>query len=196
MTTMTSEHVWAELHHQLHGFVARRVTNPTDVDDLLQDIFVRIHTRIDTLEQAERVQAWVYQIARNVITDYYRAGQRRREHPADAAVLDVAQAVGVDDEPSEAELAQCMTPLLAQLPGRYRSALELTELAGLTQQEAAGQLGLSHSGMKSRVQRGRRQMRELLLACCAVELDRRGGVIDYMAQQPSCGCGDGCGCQH
>lgn len=193
--TVSSERIWVELHQQLRAFVARRIANPADVDDVVQEIFVRIHARISTLDDAERLQAWVYQIARNAIADYYRATHRQREQPAEDAVLDIAQEPDTAEDAPEVELARCVTPLLEQLPATYRTALELTELAGLTQQAAAERLGLSHSGMKSRVQRGRRQMRDMLLACCAVEFDRRGGVIDYVAHQPGCGCGDQCGCQ-
>jgi RNA polymerase sigma-70 factor, ECF subfamily len=186
--------LWVELHQSLRGFVARRISNQIDVDDLVQEIFLRIHSRIHTLDDAERVQAWVYQIARNVIVDYYRGNSQRREQLVDTTLLDLEQEPETSEETLGAELAQCVTPLLNQLSASYRTALELTELGGLTQQEAARQLGLSHSGMKSRVQRGRQQLRQRLLECCEVELDRRGGVIEYAAHETTCGCGDRCGC--
>lgn len=186
--------LWDELHQSLHGFVIRRISNPTDVDDLVQEIFLRIHTRIHTLDDAERVQAWVYQIARNVIVDYYRGSSQRREQLVDTTLLDLEQESETPEEPPSAELAQCVIPLLKQMSDSYRTALELTELGGLTQQEAARQLGLSHSGMKSRVQRGRQQLRQRLLECCEVELDRRGGVIEYVAHETHSGCGDHCAC--
>ena len=74
-------------------------------------------------------------------------------------------------------------------------AIELSELGGLTQKEAAERVGLSVPGMKARVQRGRRKLREALLDCCRVEVDRRGGVVDYEFKggdsYEGCGCGDG-----
>lgn len=192
---LSSETLWVEMQQSLRGFVARRIGNPSDVDDLVQETFLRIHARIDTLDDAERVQAWVYQIARNVVVDYYRKRSQRPEYPVDPTLLDIEKEESASNEPPGSELAQCVTPLLNGLPEAYRSALELTELGGLTQQEAARQLGLSHSGMKSRVQRGRQQLKERLLECCAVELDRRGGVIEFTTREAECGCGEQCGCR-
>ena len=64
----------------------------------------------------------------------------------------------------------------------------LTELDGLNQADAARRSGISVSGMKSRVQRGRRQLTTLLDQCCRIQLDRRGGVMAYAPRSD-----DGCG---
>jgi hypothetical protein len=96
----------------------------------------------------------------------------------------------LEDAPKElrSELAACLGPLLERLPPLQRDALALTEMEGLTQARAAAQLGLSISGMKSRVQRGRAQLKELLTACCEIELDRRGGVRSYRPRNGTCDC--------
>jgi RNA polymerase sigma-70 factor (ECF subfamily) len=78
--------------------------------------------------------------------------------------------------------------MIDRLPDPYRQALTLTELEGRTQRELADALGLSLSGAKSRVQRGREQLKELILACCHVEVDRRGGVVDYEPRRECSGC--------
>ncbi len=88
-----------------------------------------------------------------------------------------------------AELAACMEPLMARLPAFYRDALQLTDLAGLTQAEAATRVGLSTSGMKARVQRARSQLKALFVLCCEIELDRRGGIVDYQPHNDPCDAG-------
>ncbi len=190
----TTEVLWDAFHQRLRSFVARRIENPADVDDVVQDIFVRIHERIDSVEDEERVHAWIYQIARNSIIDYYRAPRRRRERLGVDTELDLVPAPDVDADDSSAieELAPCLTPLLEQLTPTYRAALELTEVKGLTQREAATVQQISVSGMKSRVQRGRRQLHDLLRACCEIELDRRGGVINYAMGESACACCASC----
>lgn len=65
----------------------------------------------------------------------------------------------------------------ADLPDPYQQAVRLFELEGVPQQEIADRLGLSLSGAKSRVQRGRDRLRALLFDCCTFERDRRGNVI-------------------
>jgi RNA polymerase sigma-70 factor, ECF subfamily len=91
------------------------------------------------------------------------------------------------------ELAQCLRPFIDSLPDHYREAVELSELRGLSQRETADRLGLSLSGAKSRVQRARQRLEELVLACCQVEFDSRGEIMDY---RPVVGCApqSGVGC--
>jgi RNA polymerase sigma-70 factor (ECF subfamily) len=163
-----------------------------------RSIFVRIHTKLQGVKDAESIHAWVYRIARNAIADHYRA-QKQVAHAvqaAGAASRDRAPLETYDlEREAPAELAGCMRPLLEQLPEAHAEAIELTELGDLTQKAAARRLGLSVSGMKSRVQRGRSQLRELLLDCCDVELDRRKRVVGYeVNEEADVRCGD-CGCQ-
>lgn len=168
--------IWTHLHDSLLSFIKRRVPSPGEAEDILQDVFVRVHTSIDGLRDTDRLRSWVYQIARNAITDYYRAKARE---PAQYA--EPVESTG-DGVTAEQELASCIQPLLGALPDEYREAIVLTEIDGLTQKAAAQRAGLSLSGMKSRVQRGRARMRQSLLECCHVELDRRGGIVDYEAR--------------
>jgi RNA polymerase sigma-70 factor (ECF subfamily) len=81
--------------------------------------------------------------------------------------------------------------LVQRLASPYREAITLTELDGLTQVAAAAQLGISASGMKSRVQRARAQLRDMLVSCCEIELDRRGGITSYRPRNGPCGCHGG-----
>jgi RNA polymerase sigma-70 factor (ECF subfamily) len=76
---------------------------------------------------------------------------------------------------------------LQRLAAPYREAITLIELEGMTQASAAAHVGLSPSGMKSRVQRARAQLRELLVGCCEIELDRRGAIAGYQPRTP-CDC--------
>lgn len=97
-----------------------------------------------------------------------------------------AQAGSGSEERTEVtELSTCIEPMIAGLPQVYREAIELTDLNGLTQVEAAQKVGVSVSGMKSRVQRARGKLKSMLLECCRVEVDRRGGIVDYSVRDTS-----------
>lgn len=179
----TTETVWAGFHQPLRRFVRRRVRGPAVAEDLLQEIFIKIHLRLNTLAQAERLAAWVYQIARRTVLDYERrprpataalADELAYLLPADLLFTDPAADPGADAGP---DLAGCLAPFLNRLPADYRQALQLTELGSLSQKEYAAQLGLSYSGAKSRVQRARRQLHELFTACCRIEADAYGNVL-------------------
>jgi RNA polymerase sigma-70 factor (ECF subfamily) len=192
----TTDVPWRELHQNLRLFVGRRVRNQADVEDLVQRVLLHIVQGLSSLRDSERLHAWVYRSARNVIADYYRSPASRREVPSGDAE-ETAGALTthgrVDDEREALpELAACLAPMLRQLSPDQREAVVLTELEGITQAEAAARAGVSVSGMKSRVQRGRRQLRAILDACCRIDLDVRGGVVDYAPRSTDAcgGCGD------
>ena len=144
---------------------------------MLQEVFLRMHRSIATLHDEDRFGPWAYQIARRAIADHHRT-TARHPAPGDATAPDLPAPAPDDDEATvERELARYLTPFVAMLPSPYREALTLTDLEGLTQREAATRLGLSLSGMKSRVQRGRVMLRRALEACCHIAQDVRGRVI-------------------
>ncbi len=197
-----AQEIWQQIHNGLRAFIAKRVANEAEVDDIVQDVWLKMQRGLDGLKDQSRLISWIYQIARHAIIDHYRAPGRRREMPAGlAADLEAHQSASTRTTASEdsgqlrTELAGCLRPMIERLSGEYRQAVILVDLEGVVQQEAAAQLGLSLSGMKSRVQRGRRQLKEMLEACCTIELDRRRGVADYdLRDQQDDSCRDRPGC--
>ncbi|HEY8503013.1 MAG TPA: RNA polymerase sigma factor SigZ [Gemmataceae bacterium] len=167
-----TEAIWSRLSADLRRFIRRRVPDDHTADDLLQETFLRIHRNIGTLRGGERVAAWVYRIARNVIHDHHRQRPRR------TAALDDSVPAPAPDPRAElrARAGLWLDELVRQLPETYRDAVRLSEVEGLTHQEVADRLGLSLSGAKSRVRRGRAMLREALDACCRFEFDRRGNL--------------------
>lgn len=171
------ETIYTDFHSKLHRFIAGRVSDPDTAEDILQEVYLKIHVKIDDLREEERLESWIYQITRNAIIDYYR-----RKRPQDELSDQLALAPS-DDVDATSDLVPSVSAMLDCLPPKYRQALILTEFHGLTQQELADQLRLSLSGAKSRVQRAREKLREAFLDCCHFEFDRRGRVIQY---QPRC----------
>lgn len=181
--TAELERIWQRFHDRLRSFLLARVRDAATADDLLQEVFLKVHRSIHTLRDEERLGPWLFQITRNAIADHYRARQARR-HEGDATL----EQVPAEENPAAAEqgLAASLLAMIEDLPAPYREAIELTEIEGLTQGELAALLGLSISGAKSRVQRGRERLKALLLECCHVEIDRRGSVIDYEVRSGCC----------
>ena len=180
--------MWAEFAGRLRAFVARRVPPGIEPDDVVQEVFLRVMRHLPSLREADRIEAWLFQIARNTLHDAMRARQRR-DGRTDTLEIDVPDETETEDvRAAEAELAPCLTPMVARLSEPYRQAIELTSVNGLTQAEAAKRAGVSVSGMKSRVQRAREQLKGMLLRCCEVDVDRRRGVADFhMRESASCG---------
>jgi RNA polymerase sigma-70 factor (ECF subfamily) len=189
MTTDVSqptEQMWREMLPALRAFVRRRIADPNRADDLVGEILLRIHQNVGSLDDRERLPNWVFRIARNAIIDEYRRAGRNREQLT--AALQEEPAGTNDDEPGVTqELSACLRPLLVGLPAEQRAAVEMIDLDGMGQADAAKRAGVSLSGMKSRVQRGRRRLGELLGQCCVLSLDGRGLPMDY-EPPPGCGC--------
>ena len=172
--------LWMEHRTRLRGYVAKRVRERDAVDDILQDVFLKAHASLHTVKSHGSLAAWLYRIAANAIADHYR-----RHRPSEGISAELAA-----PEPEIdyiAELASCLQPLIADLPEKYRVPLVLSEIEGLTQKELAVRLGLSLSGAKSRVQRGRQQLRQRLLECCDIETGR-AGVLGYEVRDKRRGC--------
>lgn len=177
---MTTEQVWEDFHTPLQQFIRRRVSDEVTAEDVLQEVFLKIHQRMETLRDVKKLESWIYQITRNAIIDSYRSSKPTTTLEA-AEVLDLPEELPDDDVVSE--LLPCVQAMVRDLPEQDRQALVLTEYQGLTQKELAERLGLSFSGAKSRVQRAREKLKQQLLECCHFELDRRGHILDY---QPRC----------
>lgn len=172
--TVALESVWDQFSDRLRSFIRARVADEDAVEDILQDVFVRIHAKVGTLQDLGKLESWLYQITRNVIIDYYRSRRPTEQLPETLGPSEDAY-----EEDLVTRLASDVREMVEALPEPYREALVLTSYEGLSQKELAKRLGLSYSGAKSRVQRARERVKDMLMTCCHFEFDRRGTVIDY-----------------
>ena len=168
MQSMTND-TWRSRRVDLRRFVSKRVSDRHEAEDIVQDVLVRAHESMHKLESADHLSAWLTRIATNRIIDHYRSRRPVEELP------DELVATPPEDDPV-VTLAPCLPAMVERLPETYRDAVRLSELEQLPQREVARRLGLSLSGAKSRVQRGRVLLRQLVEACCRVF--RTGTTID------------------
>ena len=177
---MGTTEVWETFHAQLRAFIGARVGDSADADDILQNVFVKIHTHIHTLRKQDRLATWVYQITRNAIIDSYRARHPHQSMPAELGAWDAPQ----ESDPAT-QIGEYLRILVNGLAPKYRTAIILAEYNGLTSEELGRRLGLSVSGAKSRLQRARSRLRKQLLDCCRFEFDHAGNLLDY-EPNPNC----------
>ncbi len=184
MADIEIETLWEQMHGRLCRFVCSRFADAADADDILQEVFLKIHANLGKVREMERMESWIYQIARNSIADFYRS--RRTQVPLPE--------LAVSDEYPEEDAAESLAPsirdIVYSLPEPYREALILTEYQGYNQAELAKRLGISLSGAKSRVQRARQKIKDILLACCHFEFDARGLIYDV--REHCCTCEERC----
>lgn len=177
------ESIWDEFSKPLKAYIKKRINNDQDVEDILQIIFIKIHNNIDNLIKIDKAQTWIYTIAQNTIIDFYRA----RKH--DLYIDNLSEDTFCNQQEETLlnnEMAQCLKNMIQYLPDKYKQAIILTEFENLTQKELALKIGISISGAKSRVQRARVMLKEMIMDCCIIEQDHRGNIIDYKYKNRNC----------
>lgn len=165
---------------KLTAFIRSKVAKDM-VDDLLQDVFMKVHTRIDSLKEDVKLESWLYQVTRNTIIDHYRSKKTTEELPDW-----IEQPQPEEEETIRKELSLCLEPMIKELPNKYRKAVQMSEMESKTQKEMAEQEGISLSGAKSRVQRGRALLNTMLHDCCQFEINKNNQVVSYEKKEKDC----------
>lgn len=176
--------LYEDFRKPLKAFIGKRINDPALAEDLLHDVFLKIHNQIGTLKEQEKLAPWIYRIAQNSIIDWYRSRKEMVPHEEEIPADDSGDFNRIPEK-----LAPTLKALTEQLPPKYKEALSLTDFGDMKQTEVANRLGISVSAVKSRVQRARKMLKELLLECCHFEFDRYGTIFDYSPRNCShCGC--------
>jgi RNA polymerase sigma-70 factor, ECF subfamily len=185
--TITFNEIWLKFSHPVKDFIRNQTHNADVTDDILQEVFIKIHQNLHLLKDEERVAGWVFQIARNTVLNYFRTQkkhlenqefhQRETEGESYFKENNLNQIVGIWLE----EFKKDLDP-------KYQEALQLVDIEGITQVELAHRLGISISGAKSRVQRGREQLKQKLIDCCPVKTDQYGNILEIENKDGSCVC--------
>lgn len=177
---MTLEEIWQQYRARLKAFLHSKVSNPADVDDLLQEISIKTFIKLDTLGDPTKVQAWLFQIAQRTIVDFYRAKGRSKDvHPDDLWYLEDETQVLQDFE-------ACVEPFLAALPSNTAHMLRQIDFEGRSQKEYANTHYISYSTLKSRLQKARSELRAVFENCCYLTLDAQGNISDYRLKSDPC----------
>jgi RNA polymerase sigma-70 factor, ECF subfamily len=176
------EVIWSDFRDRLRSFVLSKISDKAAAEDIVQEVFIKIHLKMNTLQDDQKLKPWLYQITRNLIADHYRnlkkenrytaAEQEAEEDPADKKLME--------------EATQDMITMMDDLPAEYCEALCLTELKGLSQKEYAIKAGIPYSSAKSRVQRSRRLLKDMLMQCCHFQFDTYGTVLSISPNHCCC----------
>lgn len=178
---------WNEHRTRLLAYVRRRVAVMEDAEDLVQDILFKAARGTGQIRSEDRLEAWLYGIARTTLIDHYR------KHRAPTESLTSEPVAEEEIEDSIQAIAGCLEPFIQELEPAYRDALVLADLHRLPQAEVAERLGISLSGAKSRIQRARKQLADAYTSCCELIYDSSGRIMD---RQPRKACGCRIDCEH
>ncbi|WP_152287608.1 RNA polymerase sigma factor SigZ [Flavicella marina] len=164
---MQTEKIYSDFSAALKKFILSKVKNETIADDILQEVFIKIHLHKNELQQKDKLKSWLFQIANNTILDYFR----KRE----LVLPDSDKNIRLENpEKDHHDATDCLVPLILKLPKKYKDILILTEVKGFKQKYAADQLNISLPAAKSRIQRGRELLKQGFMDCCDYKLDENG----------------------
>ncbi|MDK2596238.1 RNA polymerase sigma factor SigZ [Pseudoalteromonas obscura] len=170
---MTTEQIWNEYRSSLKAFLHSKVANPADVDDLLQDVLLKTHLAMNSLNKPSSIKAWLFQIAHHTVIDYYRKNGLAKQIESQPLWYESEQ------RNVKIELAKCIKPFIQALPEKSAHLLDEVELEGKSQKQLAQELEISYSTLKSQVQKARTELHSVFHACCEYELDKNGNLIEY-----------------
>ncbi|MDZ7740849.1 MAG: sigma-70 family RNA polymerase sigma factor [Bacteroidota bacterium] len=177
------EKIWQSLHSELRAFILKRVGDSGTADDILQEVFLKYMSSGSTLNDPSKTRPWLYQVTRNLITDHFRETKRKKQLPKIQNETETVQW-----NVNEGFIKNCVLPSLTELPEKYQAALDAVFLQDHHQIELAQQSGLSYSGVKSRVQRGKSLLKTLVTQKCHPETDRYGNIIEFAPCQTCSDC--------
>ncbi|WP_425046575.1 RNA polymerase sigma factor SigZ [Primorskyibacter sp. S87] len=177
---MDVEQVWSDYRSRIRAFLRARVANPADVDDLLQDISIKVFTGLSGVDDQSRLQPWLFQTANRTIIDHYRKSGRHNDlHPDDLWYQG-------DDTSMRQDLEGCVEPFISALPRASADLLTAVDINGQSQKDYADARGIPYSTLKSQVQKARSELRSVFEDCCRLTLDTRGSIADYDVKSDRC----------
>ena len=154
--------LYARYSRMVHGILLARVPF-SDVDDLVQDVFLQALPRLSSLREVSYFPGWLASIARNRATDFHRRARPNDEFDEESASAQTAPVAPSTRHSSHSSAeAHAVLDAIRSLPDAYREPLVLRLVEGMTGPEIAARTGLTHGSVRVNLHRGMLQLREIL----------------------------------
>ena len=175
---MTTQQVWQQYSEDLKRFILSKVKDSAIADDILQDTFIKIHTKLHTLKDITKLKSWCFTVARNAILDYFKASNKTFEFANFETETQLEETIHTEKD--------CLRGILQNLPKKYRDPLFLSDIKGLKQAEVAEQLKQTISTTKSQIQRARKLIAQGFMDCCGYVLNEEGKLVGEIQDKKDC----------
>ncbi|WP_299107472.1 sigma-70 family RNA polymerase sigma factor [uncultured Tenacibaculum sp.] len=175
---MTTQQVWTKYADDIRYFILSKVKDKDITEDVLQDTFIKVHTKLHTLKDITKLKPWIFTIARNSIMDYFKSTNQTFE----LANFETETKIEAHKHTEQ----DCLRGILESLPKKYRDPLFLSDIKGLKQQEVANQLNQSLPTTKSQIQRARKLIAKGFMDCCGFVLNEDGKLVGEVQDKEDC----------
>lgn len=166
--------IWEDLYEGLENFIRRKIQDDELAKDILHDVFIKVHQHIHTLKDPLKITSWVYQITRNIMIDH-----KRHQKNFNELTEDLILPLESTEDPIYHSLHHCLMAKIALLPLKYREIIILNSFKDYSQVQISLHLNLPYSSVKTRIQRGRHQLRKAILACSNVSKNEKGEFVTF-----------------
>lgn len=175
---MTTQEVWTKYSNDIKYFILSKVKDEAITDDILQDTFLKIHTKLHTLRDLNKLRPWIFTIARNSIMDHFKNSNQTFELANFESETEIEEDVHTEKD--------CLRGILKGLPKKYRDPIFLSDIKGMKQSEVAQQLGIPIPTAKSQIQRGRKLIAQGFMDCCGFTLNEQGHLVGEIQEKKDC----------
>jgi len=170
------DRLYKAYREKLLAFILGKVGDQSLAEDILHETMLKMNTCFELGKTCQSPKAYMFQIANFTIADHFR--EKKKGIPA------FTEEKAISSELNE-EMANCLQVFLKELPAKYQQAVQMADIEGIPQKKIAEKMGISLSGAKSRVQRGREQLKALFVKACNIRADRYGNVME--CEEKNCG---------
>lgn len=175
---MDTQKIWNLYAEDIRHFVLSKVKNGAVADDLLQETFIKVHTKLHLLKEEDKLKSWLFSIARYTVLDYFRTNNLKYE-------LSEADMV-FEDQKLEHTKEDCLHGIIKSLPKKYRDPLFLSDIKGMKQTDVSEQLHLPLPTVKSQIQRGRKLIAQGFMSCCDFKMNDEGYLVGELKDKQDC----------
>ncbi len=175
---MNTQEIWTTYHNDVKNFIFSKIKDEQITYDLLQETFIKVHTKLHTLQQKDKLKSWVFTIARYTVLDYFREYKGSFEYIDNDIIL--------EENLYEHNEIDCLPGILKTLPKKYRDPLFLSDIKGLKQSEISTQLKLKLPTLKSRIQRARKMIAQGYVKCCDFTINQKGHLVGEIKDKEDC----------
>lgn len=169
--------VFQQYERELLNFIKKQLKDSEESEEVLNQILMKIYQHCEKLPGVSNTKAWLYQITKNAIYDYFKENKRKQNLNETTELIEEA------DESVFQSFEPLIPAIIRMLPEEYGVPVRMSDLEGIPQKEIAEKLGLSLSGAKSRIQRGREKLNALFFECCYLELDQKGVPVSFVVKE-------------
>ena len=164
--------VWEEYKASLLGYIKKRITDPDDAKDLLQEVLLKSYQYCSNGKTIIYLKSWLYKITQNAIIDYHKKNNKTISFDHELEETD-------DEKSILGEASDYIKVLLKLLPDDYALPLYMSDIDGVDQKAIAEKLNLTLPNTKSRIQRARVKLKERFLECCVVGFGESGEMVSF-----------------